>query len=471
MTAPGYFNEQLAAMRREIAAIRDSQVTHRSATVTAVDATSSTFTANVDGVGGVSGIRSEATSLPAIGEVVGLSLAGATPVYQPLPRSTVDTASGQQTSNVTDGGVASFQRVESVDDPVFQGVPLSKMVGQGAKMIAFGEIAQASYPGIGLGELGIMEIAFTAQPGRSYAIHFEGLNVAGIAGDDVVLSVRDGLTATPTVSHNRIAGPYYDQIIAGSAGNGRYHNYGFNGFLMGMGADDPAQQHRLLITLCRGAGGSGTLEVINSTVPGSGPICIIYDIGPSVINTGVINLGGAPPVGGTTVVQRYDEWFDASWSETYDGAGNADSGPELIQGYTSYYPARGNARGLIGFPDMTGRLAGVPDGSIEKIEISLYANHWNYMNGGTASLGWHGNASAPGTFNGTPNQFDWSNWGRNQRVNIDVTNLAGMKAGWRDGTRQGFTVGPGPSTDPIYYGRFNGAGMAEPPRLHLVYYK
>lgn len=377
----------------------------------------------------------------------------------------VDPETGRQSWVITEQGRASLRGLSVSEDPIFNGRPLSAMLSAGSRgLVAFGKVDYPQTPGIGVGELGIMEVSFVPEAGRAYAVFCDNLNVAGtVAQDDVWMNVRYATGATkPQVTSSTLVGPVMDAIPAAN----RYRTYGFSSFLMGVPGNAGVQPvHRLLWTVARGAGGSGTCTVVACQ-----PTVMVWDIGPNVVGTGVINTGGAsttPPA----AVQRLDEWHDALWSATYNGSGAYDSGSEMIQGYTSYYPARGNARSLVGWPDMTSRLAGVPDASIEKIELSLYANHWNNNNGGTGVFGFHGNASQPGSFNGTPNQFSWANWGRNQRITIDVTGLAGVKNGFRSGSIRGFTVGPGPSTDPIYYGRFNGAGMAEPPRLHIVYYK
>lgn len=461
-----YFVEQVAAVRRELAALRQERVTYRSATVTDVDAPTSTFTGDVDGVGGLPGIPAPPGSLPAVGDIVSLSLAGATPVYQPSQRSTVDPASGRQSSNVTESGIASFQRVDSAEDPIVLGLPLVgyHIAQNRGRLVGYGKATVNAYTGIGFGELGTIEVAFTAEGGRAYAISFEGLNVAGnTAGDDVALRVRNAGASTPQVTSPLQVGPIYDQITAIN----RYHDFSFFRFLMGVPEGIPSSLQRLLVTVSRGAGGTGALEVVQCE-----PQIMVLDVGPNVQNTGVANLGGAPAPGGVPAVQRREILTDANWSATYNGGGGLDSEPEIIQGYTSYYTPRGNAKGLIGFPDVTGLLAGVTDDRIERIELSLYANHWYYNSGGNGIFGYHSNTSRPGSFvNASTGQWSWNNWGRNQRIVMDITNNSGLKAALRSGAVRGFTVGPGTTTDPIYYGRFNGASMAEPPRLRIVYYQ
>lgn len=78
-----YFLEQIAGLRRQVADLRKGRVTYRAATVTAVDTASSTFTADVAGAGTTSGIDSEPSFLPAVGDTVRLTLFGAKAVYQP----------------------------------------------------------------------------------------------------------------------------------------------------------------------------------------------------------------------------------------------------------------------------------------------------------------------------------------------------------------------------------------------------
>lgn len=75
--------DELAAIRAELAAIRAEQLTHRSATVAAVDAAGATFTAAFKDGTRLAGIPAPKHFLPAVGDSVLLQLAGAVPTYQP----------------------------------------------------------------------------------------------------------------------------------------------------------------------------------------------------------------------------------------------------------------------------------------------------------------------------------------------------------------------------------------------------
>lgn len=83
-----YLADQLADLRREVAALKASQVTYVEAPVTAVDTPGSTFAVTVGGQQDgktlpLAGIAAPAQFLPATGETVRLAVAGAQPIYQP----------------------------------------------------------------------------------------------------------------------------------------------------------------------------------------------------------------------------------------------------------------------------------------------------------------------------------------------------------------------------------------------------
>lgn len=79
-----YLTEQLARIQDDIAELKRTRPTRRSAVVTAVDTVESTFTAIVAGAGELPGIPAAASFLPAVGDTIELVLFGAVPVYQPV---------------------------------------------------------------------------------------------------------------------------------------------------------------------------------------------------------------------------------------------------------------------------------------------------------------------------------------------------------------------------------------------------
>lgn len=450
--------EQLAAMRRELADLKRNQVTYRNATVTAVNAAASTFTGDIDGAGEVAGIASPSDQLPAIGDTVQIAVEGSKPVYQPgRPAASVSPTSGRQTANTSPEGVASFQRVESAEDPVFAGVPLGTQLNKLPRgMVGFGSISLPATSGIGLAEFGIVEVAFTPEAGRSYEIKFQNLTLAGtVAHDDVWLYVRYSTDGTkPNGGYPSLVGPVFQNVPAAS----RFKDHSFTSFLLGLPATAGAQpMYRLLVTVARGAGGSGTLDVVACN-----PVVRVLDTGLNVVNTGVVNTGSG---GASTAVVNYDQTYDAVWSQTYDASGNPYTryGSELGQGNDR---TAGNMRSMCGFPNLTTTLTGA---TIELAELSFYTNY-TALSTGTASVGTHGvNAgSAPGTFSGTPNLFTVGSWAPNQRRTIDVTSWA---ASLQSGAIRGFTVGPVSSPTSDAYMWWNGAGMTNPPRLRVKFKK
>ncbi|MGH7240406.1 MAG: hypothetical protein ACREHG_10160 [Candidatus Saccharimonadales bacterium] len=175
--------------------------------------------------------------------------------------------------------------------------------------------------------------------------------------------------------------------------------------------------------------------------------------------------------GGT---QSVTKTYTATWSANYKGNGNYDSffgtGQNLHQGY--YDGTNGNQQSLIGFP--TGQIqADIGSGTVTKVELFLYANHWYPNSGGTAIIGFSGltgsNANPPNNIgNPSSNIFQVSGYAYPGGQWILINHNAQF---WATGAYSAICVGPGPSQSHVYYGVYNGDQQAHPPQLKITWSK
>jgi hypothetical protein len=131
----------------------------------------------------------------------------------------------------------------------------------------------------------------------------------------------------------------------------------------------------------------------------------------------------------------------------------------MMQGY--YSGTNGTQASLVGFPASLGNdLAGA---KIESVQLYLYFEHWYANSGGTAVIKAHGHNSRPSTFSSDGGSV-LVNWGRNEGKWVDISSIFD-EARWR-----GIALDPA-SNSSTYYGRAQGVGQANPPRLRVVYTK
>lgn len=186
------------------------------------------------------------------------------------------------------------------------------------------------------------------------------------------------------------------------------------------------------------------------------------EVVPSTLTLG--GGGGAPPPE-TTVVS---EWAaTAVRSYRGDGSFRADTG-DAVQGYSG---SNGNGKAAVQWPwaAIASTLAGR---TVDKVEVYLYYSHWYAFSGGQAVVGWHNtpDIGAAGSWAGivTPTSYAVGPfpWARNEGKWIEVPSTTGD--GLRDGWLKGLTVGPGPTTSTLYYGRADGiAGNS--PRIRITH--
>lgn len=182
----------------------------------------------------------------------------------------------------------------------------------------------------------------------------------------------------------------------------------------------------------------------------------IEDMGIYYGDVGIDRAGGTPPPTKKTYVKTYTTTTGATYKG--DGSKRTDT-TDIVQGYNSY---NGNGKGLWIFPSMTADLAG---STVSKVEIYAYANHWYYNSGGTARIHLHGYSSAPASSPSLTYCTQSSGWPK--PGGRWVTLPSSFYAGFISGAYRGFGMGPAPSNDLLYYGRFNRGGA----QIRVTYIK
>jgi len=131
---------------------------------------------------------------------------------------------------------------------------------------------------------------------------------------------------------------------------------------------------------------------------------------------------------------------DHTWQGQFDATdGNTRS-------YLWYDPA--------GFADAVNTIAG----DWLTFDLLIFWEHWYWSEGGTAVIGAHTVAVPPSvsavgpTTNSFPNLVQYAWPGRYLTGSCNLINIGGIADRIRDGTFRGIELGPGPTTNPTYYG-------------------
>jgi hypothetical protein len=169
-----------------------------------------------------------------------------------------------------------------------------------------------------------------------------------------------------------------------------------------------------------------------------------------------------PPPGGTT---KFVKIYNADWSQAYQGDNSKNTfNAKPKQGY--YSGTNGNQRSLIGFPSST-IVSDIGSGTVDKVRVYLYFDHWYYNSGGTAIIGHHGHSSEPSTFSATTDVVRSDNWPKPGGRWVTYSHSLSE---WKSGAKKGISIGPGPSTSREYYGSIRGANESSKPRLEITYH-
>ena len=188
---------------------------------------------------------------------------------------------------------------------------------------------------------------------------------------------------------------------------------------------------------------------------------LIEDLGLTVPDTGIDRTGGTPP----PTKRNYLTYWTATSVYTHRGDGTLRTDTtDVIQGYQG---SNGNQYshcvfngGAVAGDEIGVTLGTALTGATDvTIQAYLYAYHWYYYDGGTAILrGYYstGDSGAPfGAYVTVPG------WTRSSGQWVTVATSTACR---------GFSVGPGPSTDPQYYGRFVGVGGSPSGPVLRAYY-
>lgn len=381
--------------------------------------------------------------------------------------------SGEIVASTTDEGILSVRSLASTEpDPSFGGTLLSELLGdQPLGIVAYGKYdATGGNSALTSTELGFMELGFTAQPGRTYAMFIEGLEpVNALSSGGWLLRIRATTDGTaPSVSSTLVRQFQHDQTVDGAWNTSVPQFFLYNG----PDAPQPSREIRFLLSY---AAGTGTAVSTGAGISRIRPGWFwIEDIGPKVgegadPTTGggaVVVGGGTPPPGpGGTTRKNYVYETAAIWQRTWaQNNTSVISDSEMHQGYGDSF--NGNRRSSASWANLVPMLTGA---TITEVSVYLESYHWWNMNGGVVRLGWHGasgSSAVPATFPGHLAISQHTFPARSYGSWINRTDIA---AQLKAGTYRGISLG-GADTNSIYYAKFRGAAYGRP-RLRVKYTK
>jgi hypothetical protein len=489
---------QVAAMRQEIADLKGKRTSFRQATVVATDTDTATFTADVDGAGWLSGIPVPLEYLPEVGDVVPLSLDGATPIYRPSPtRITALDAEGNpyqvaklgQPSGIVDSNGNTIWQVDengrqttqdlSVNgDPILMGVPFTEHIAPFAKFQAGasrgGNIDPAA-TSAGGGETGYVEAAFEFEPGIPYEIKSSNIWVrpSQTTTNRIDVNVRYTVSTTRGVDPPSVnlSSPLFMRHVQATDGN--FSTIGHQVILQRI-FKVPVYAHiRMLISL-GSVGGSAYIEM-GSANHTDGTLGVTIE--PEVVQLYVNDLGYHPWTnraatntgsGSPAAIKKETREYTATWSRRFRGDGTTQStGGNVAQGYNPNRPDLGDQKSQIGGFQRSGVdiATDLASSTIEKLELRLYGQHWSKRTGGTALIHYHDNTAAGTWSTVSAAEIQVPGWGRGEERWVDITD-------WADeflaDTAEGIAIGPSGGIDPLYYGVFHGPAGASPPVIRAT---
>lgn len=302
-------------------------------------------------------------------------------------------------------------------------------------------------------EIGLIETAFDPTPGHMYWVVPEVMWTRNNNEAELVLQVRNGGTASPDLNSEIIYRRQFSNVL----NNG----YGVIASSPGLWrAPDVASHRRFLLTAQRG--GSGGVNVTNDLLP----TLSFIDLGPAKpilasVNRGGGSAGGTPP---PPSLQQYDtgELVPLGWNSYRGDGSRRDDVAGPVQGWDqSGYNGNGKGYWYWNIPSITG--------TVDRVDVYLYSEHWHYSSGGTAILN-----VVPGNAGGAAfakARTDWyvGGWPKPGAKWVtlpsDWNALFHNNGAYGYGKANGISVGPGPGTDLNYYGKFNGSAA----RLRIWY--
>lgn len=373
-------------------------------------------------------------------------------------------------ASISDNGIGSFQSLYVQNDLSIGGTLISDAIAQGPRGIIGGFNGSVASGDLGPIQslFGVVQVPATVTAGRLYRITYGVTWYADTAGDEArIVLLRDESNNTPSLSGGTTV--RHENSFATDWTAGRYITSTFSTLFLPNGTGTYSMQWAVAIE--RG-GGSGSVYIAG----GQDQHLIIEDVGPlagDYQDGWATSLGGTfyqppaapppppppPPVPRTTYTWS-SHW---SWVRSYHGAGGSLTNNGYMTNtnglaYQGKDPSgyNGNQMSLIGFPDVTGMLAGA---TINSVQLYLYYAHWYFASGGTAVIGYHNHLGDPGTGGfpgGTGNQIQRGGVPKPGSFTIDVSGWGG---GFQNGSIRGIMLGPGPSTSETYYGYASDAAL------------
>jgi hypothetical protein len=382
---------------------------------------------------------------------------------------------GDTLSSITADGVGTFQKVYANSIYLGGDSIYDKFVYEPPRgILAFGS-SSSDVEGRGIDQnRGYIELAFDAEDGRAYRVHYsiECESTSAAAGERYVVDVLDGGSGIPDTASTNIGGGAFTATLDA----GRNTTCAAPIFLR-CPVDIAAGTHRLLIVF-RATEGVATVRGTD------GPALFwVEDVGPSdwFENNAVINDGGflgAGAGGGVssvpknaTAIKSYTVVYTSTWHGVYDNSSNALDVGFAYQGDWDLDNGT-NHKTLLGFPPtMPTALSGA---TVADARLTMYANGWRESNG-TAVIGYHNHVDKPSTWTAgghtvvadVQRKDDWPKIGA-----VTVLLNSTFKTALAAGNALGIAVGPAPSLANVYAGRFDSdTSGTHPATLRIVYTK
>ena len=409
-------------------------------------------------------------------------------------RLSITGSNGDSVFNVSEYGIAAAKQLYSAEDVYARGnailggladwqpPSINRQLGHldkiGRGIIALGSQTVTTYITTARG---LMDVAFKAERGRSYAIHcsggmikFTAANVtSGLEVRVVNPATVDGVAATPALVNGFQLYPLWDST---PAAGGECYVSGASRILRCNKTGDTSVGGELYAGIVR-VGLFIRGDRAGGIAINQGQVDVwVEDVGPDCPETGVPNTASGSTIPVTTPKRTFTSRWRASNSEAYSGAGVARTDTtDLIQGYTAAGGfGDGYSHVLFTGANSEGDEAGVSiataitGATIVRARLFLYAKHWDLNTGGTAiiypSTSTALNNAIPGTSGNETQSYQWSGWPKPGSVIVDLTDV------WIPSDRS-VKLGRSGNTNPEYYGRF--AGHLDPaayqPYVELTY--
>ncbi len=379
----------------------------------------------------------------------------------------INDANGDTIASVNNQGVASFQDLTVVQSPTIAGKDFQTQIIDPLPrgLITYGRSNSLTFTGLS-GEYGLIELAWPDLPLRTYSLHAQiNGQFTGGAGNNFGINIRYTY-ATPgnTPTKPNLSSTHLFQVGREVATIGAGQTFPMD---IDFELPNGAGAYRFLMTAVRLQGSGG----FNSGTTALTPVFFsLKDIGPTGLNTGVINDGSG---GSGGPVQTYTKNYFPLWSRAFNGNGTPGSYSNPNSIYQGYNQSDGNGvrKSMIGY-DWATIQSDLSGATIQSCLLTMYFAHWYNNSGGTANIGYHNysGGSAPGSYQTVGFIHASGGWPKPGLRTVDLT-AAGLGTVLKSGAAKGVTLGDGASTNAVYYGYASGATQSNPPYLTITYTK